>query len=301
MISEDCRSDGDISDREQQFGIKVDVATGVAGQGEAEGMIFSAHYLRLKPNYRLGLFAEAVEKGNSDPSQQRDLVRELFNGSPASIIVGGQQRVCSADLFESAGPLPLPTGISEASRFTSLANGRIAVKWTLLSPVLFPEICANDEKDIPAHPGGWLPTWVRAGDGGVMLRAPKESARKQGERRDQWRKRVAALKEIRANLVAAVIPKPIPVTGWAAFNPDDKVGKSGAKSTHLAVPAGAVYYFEADSPSDAESLASALNWHGDTRGGGIVNRRSALMGEKGYGLGLCSTWEFRSTISMYEK
>lgn len=297
----DGRLDADIADREQQYGIAIDAASGVAGQGETEGKIYSAHYLRLRPSYRLGLFAEAVDKGNIESGRRRDLVRELFKGSPSSIIVGGQQRVCTADLFESDGPLPLPSGISEGARFASLANGRIAVKWTLLSPALFPEICANDEKGIPAHSGGWLPTWIDAGDGKVKLRDPKESARKQGERRDQWRKRVAALGEINANLVAAVIPKPIPVTGWALSSPDDKAGQDGAKSTHLAVPAGAVYYFEAESPSAAESLALALNWHGDTRSEGIMNRRSAMMGEKGYGLGVCSTWEFRSTLSMYEK
>ena len=68
--------------------------------------------------------------------------------------------------------------------------------------------------------------------------------------------------------------------------------EGGAKSAHLAVPAGAVYYFEADSEDQAQKLASALNWHGSTteNPSTIINRRSTLFGEKGFGLGLCSEW-----------
>jgi hypothetical protein len=56
------------------------------------------------------------------------------------------------------------------------------------------------------------------------------------------------------------------------------------------VPAGAVYYFACDSAKDAAALASALNWHGETPGTTIRNRRSTLLGEKGFGLGVCGTW-----------
>jgi hypothetical protein len=80
------------------------------------------------------------------------------------------------------------------------------------------------------------------------------------------------------------------VTGWAIPS-EDNPNDHGAKSTHLAVPAGAVYYFEADSAEEAVRLASALNWHGDTPGGQIKNRRSTLLGEKGLGLGVCGTWK----------
>jgi len=69
--------------------------------------------------------------------------------------------------------------------------------------------------------------------------------------------------------------------------------EGGAKSTHLAVPAGAVYYFEADSAEAAAQLAAALNWHGaDTQPTTLRNRRSTLLGEKGFGLGVCGTWQF---------
>jgi len=58
-----------------------------------------------------------------------------------------------------------------------------------------------------------------------------------------------------------------------------------------------VYYFEADSDSDSEPeaqrLANDLNWHGtDPSFQSIRNRRSTLLGEKGYGLGVCGTWDF---------
>ena len=66
----------------------------------------------------------------------------------------------------------------------------------------------------------------------------------------------------------------------------------GAQSTHLAVPAGAVYHFETEKDEDARNLAAALNWHGGTNGTEIKNRRSTLLGEKGFGLGVCGTWQF---------
>jgi hypothetical protein len=53
-----------------------------------------------------------------------------------------------------------------------------------------------------------------------------------------------------------------------------------------------VYYFACDSAADARNLASALNWHGNSDGSIIKNRRSTLLGEKGFGLGVCGTWQF---------
>jgi hypothetical protein len=101
--------------------------------------------------------------------------------------------------------------------------------------------------------------------------------------------------EIAARLVAAIVPKPIPVTGWALANGIDRK-EAGAKSIHLAVPAGAVYYFEAHSEQDACNLAAVLNWHGhEADPKTIRNRRSTLMGEKGFGLGVCGTWQFLGT------
>ena len=94
---------------------------------------------------------------------------------------------------------------------------------------------------------------------------------------------------IAAKLVAAIVPRPSAVTGFSAG------AKAGAKSTHLAVPAGSVYYFEAANPEQAAKLADALNWHGSMANGekaaAVLNRRSTLFGEKGFGMGLCSSWK----------
>jgi hypothetical protein len=131
---------------------------------------------------------------------------------------------------------------------------------------------------------------VDAESGDVLLKAG-DAARDAGEGRETWRRRVRAMPHIPARLVAAIVPKPLVVTGWALDVEGSE--RSGAKSTHLAVPAGAVYYFDADSEAGAASLAAVLNWHGADAGRSAVrNRRSALLGEKGYGLGVCGSWSF---------
>ena len=91
---------------------------------------------------------------------------------------------------------------------------------------------------------------------------------------------------IEAKLVAAHIGKPEIISGWAQGK------RGGAKSTLLAVPAGSVYYFEASSDEQAQKLVSVLNWKSNKDSSSSVNRRSALMGEKGYGIGVCAPWQF---------
>jgi hypothetical protein len=146
-----------------------------------------------------------------------------------------------------------------------------------------------------SHCGGWLPNWVDPQTGAVLLRSVTKEERKrrrsinasgQGYRSED------GTDAISANLVAAIVPKPLVVTGWALR--DEAAGEpGGAESTHLAVPAGAVYYFEATSQKDAENLAAALNWHGnESSPSAIKNRRSTLLGEKGFGSGVCGTWSF---------
>ena len=184
--------------------------------------------------------------------------------------------------------LPLPLGKIDA--FFVSASGKHLVKWALLTPAIWPEIEANSEKAITAHKGGWLPNWIDESNGQVLLKSG-DSSRKTGEGREAWRQRVRSLPHLAARLVAATTGKPLPVTGWALPNGTDRA-EGGAKSTHLAVPAGAVYYFECDTAGAAASLAAALNWHGLSSGTEIHNRRSTLMGEKGFGLGVCGTWAF---------
>ena len=253
------KSDADFADTEHAYGIAIDPGT----SSVVEGQFYSAHYLRLRPGWALGVLAEAWDK-----ELNGDLVGKLLNGSGNQIITGGQQRICTAEC-QIVQRLPLPVG-------AAITGTR--VKWILLTPAIFPEI--ND------HKGGWLPSWVDM-DGNVqLLDGPGKNAAK--------RRKVAEGKRIEATLVSAITGKPIPVTGYALPNsaaPDRQEG--GAKSTHLAVPPGAVYYFECKTPEAAQALANALNWHGnDTNPKAIHNRRSTLMGEKGFGLGVCGSWDF---------
>jgi len=272
---EHFKTDTHFTDTEHSIGVQISPETGSV----EEGKIYSAHSLRLREGWSLGALAEALDKKNGEPSDKRDLIELLFpnSGQRTPVIVGGQQRLCTVVRHQTL-PLPLPIA-------TVISGTR--VKWVLLTPAIFPAI--NE------HPGGWLPSWIHQTSGQVMLKAG-DTSRGEREGREAWRKRVAVMPHIPAKLVAAIIGKPIPVTGYALPNsadPDRTEG--GAKSTHLAVPAGAVYYFEAESEAAAQALAAALNWHGrDTSPTTIKNRRSTLMGEKGFGLGVCGPWQFRN-------
>jgi CRISPR/Cas system CMR-associated protein Cmr3 (group 5 of RAMP superfamily) len=281
-----------FSDAEASIGIAIAAETGTTGQGEAAGKIYSARYLRLRDNWRLGVFAQTHEKNGT--AERKDLIRDLFHG-PEQILVGGQQRLCTASRVEGM-PLPLPRGKNSAFEFREAGGEkRWLVKWILLSPAVWPEIPAQskDGRPMTPHQGGWLPNWVHQTDGKVMLRSGNRKNRSYSGKHTRGFGDDSA--EIAARLVAAIVPKPIPVTGWALANETDRK-EAGAKSTHLAVPAGAVYYFEANSEQDACNLAAALNWHGhEADPKTIRNRRSTLMGEKGFGLGVCGTWRFLGT------
>jgi len=284
--TESLKNDRDFSDTEHHYGIGISDDT----NSVMEGQFYSAHYLRLKDEVRLGVLAQAEDKDFEHQEYGKDLVIALLNGRGTEIIAGGQQRVCTATLDVSKkGQLPLPHGM--VATFEK-AGGKWLVKWVLLTPAIFPAI--------GEHQGGWLPSWISHTDGKVLLKAGDDHSaieRQPGERRDHWRERVKNLGGIAAHLVASIVGKPIPVTGWALANNTDR-SEGGAKSTHLAVPAGSVYYFECDSAEAAAQLAAALNWHGsETASGQIKNRRSTLMGEKGFGLGVCSTWNFHPTSS----
>jgi CRISPR type III-B/RAMP module-associated protein Cmr3 len=136
--------------------------------------------------------------------------------------------------------------------------GGCRVKWTLFTPALFL--------------AGWRPAWVDE-NGAVQLRAERP-ARETGESRAAWRKRIQEAPAIQARLVAALVPSPRHVSGWQLG------GKPGPKKTERLVEAGSVYYFETSGPADAKALVRAL--HGQPR--------SDSLGEKGYGIGLCSAW-----------
>lgn len=261
--AEHFKTDGDFTDTEHSIGIGIAAETGTQN-GE---QFYSAHSLRLRDGWSLGALAEASDKKNGEPADKRDLIEVLFpsSGSRTPVIVGGQQRLCTVERH-SLSPLPLPTGPVIAGT---------KVKWVLLTPAIFPEI--GD------HSGGWLPSWVDLHGEVQLLDGPGKNYAK--------RHKVSEGRRIPARLVAAITGKPISVTGYALPNSaDTDRSEGGAKTTHFAVPAGAVYYFEAESPEAAQKLAAALNWHGAGDASTIRNRRSTLMGEKGFGLGVCGTW-----------
>jgi len=285
------KSDTDFADPESTYGIAINSNTGTVD----ESKFYSASYLRLREGWRLGTFATAPDKGKDkdflDAGGGKDLISTLLNGQGGQILVGGQQRVCSVMLDSSIqSRLPLPLGKSDV--FLNASTNLHLVKWVLLTPAIWPQIEADPQKHITAHHGGWLPNWIHPGNGEVLLKSG-DSSRTPGEGREAWRNRVRSLPPITAKLVAAITGKPLTVTGWVLPNGTDRP-EGGAKSTHLAVPAGAVYYFECVTPEAAHALATALNWHGDTAGTAIKNRRSTLMGEKGFGLGVCGTWNFHA-------
>jgi CRISPR type III-B/RAMP module-associated protein Cmr3 len=263
---------------EQNIGIGINPDTETQN-GE---QFYSASYLRLTFDTQLGLIGHCMDKGTQGQVAINDLIAQTFPNSnrETHILAGGQQRTCTVRR-ETREKLPLPLGPQiEGKR----------VRWTLLTPAIFPHLSAS-EKNTTEHPGGWLPTWIHPETMKVQLKDPQASVRG-SESREGWRQRVSVLPAIDATLVATSIPRAVTVTGWALSDSDDagNLMPGGARATHLAVPAGAVYYFEASSEEDARKLAAALNWHGLSTGTEIQNRRSSLMGEKGFGLGVCSNW-----------
>ena len=284
--------DSEIFDREHAIGIGIDPET-----GRQDGASFySAHYLRLRDAWQLGVCASAEDKEFKHEHHGNDLIAALLNGGEHQIVVGGQQRVCSAKSVTGTA-VPMPRGRTDGF---NERNTKFLVKWILLSPAVWPGIAEDTARKINAHPGGWLPNWINHHNGDVLLKAG-DSIRLGNESREAWRRRTRQQGNIAAKLVSAIVSKPLVVTGWSL--PDegganDSERSGGAQSAHLAVPAGAVYYFEADSAEEARKLAAALNWHGnDAEATTIRNRRSALLGEKGFGLGVCGTWDFFADVA----
>jgi CRISPR-associated protein Cmr3 len=239
-------------------------------------------------------------KQNGSPRDVRECIQELFEQNH-TIVVGGQQRICSVEKANHGLTLAsaLPHGAAIESEH---------LKWVLLTPAVYPHLEANPAQGISEHPGGWLPNWVVPCDGFTVKQGVKtvEVAKGQvllkaaqprnGQGRDRWREQIRGAEFLNCRLVAARIPKLVVLTGWteALHLKDTELTRPhGPRATLLAVPAGAVYYFKGP---DAARLSHVLNWHGDTSdrdfGQTIKNRRSTLMGEKGFGLGVCGPWQF---------
>jgi len=265
--------------------------------------IYSAEYLRLRDEVAMGFVAATSEKKHSDRNQRHERLDELFPETDEScIVVGGQQRVCSVEHVKIRS-------LTELLPVSAEISGH-RVKWVLLSPAVFPHIASksaeNGRNEVPEHPGGWLPTWIDPRTGAVKLVIRSAHApRRWNEQRQRTMRDDSADRPIHARLIAARIPKSLPITGWSErlHLADTELSRpAGPRPLHLAVPAGAVYYFEAEGDSDAEKqinarhLANALSWHGDPNAVGygerIVHRRSSLLGEKGFGLGVCGNWNY---------
>lgn len=284
-MSENSLKNEQFCDTEHSIGIGMDADTGTT----AYSQIYSAHYLRLRDSkqWKIGLLASARDKGPNG-SEGIDLLEILFpegkKGDQNAVVVGGQQRVCSVERTPTPNPgACFPIGAKVV---------KCRVKWVLLTPAIFPSVQPHPERGGNEHPGGWLPNWIDPDDGRVLLKSGN-TERQQGESRKVWRERIKNMDSVEAYLKAAVIGKPTAVTGWSLGDPRHPASNrhhGGAKTTLFAVPAGSIYYFEASTPEVAETLGHLLNWHGDTAGTQIRNRRSTLLGEKGYGLGVCGQW-----------
>lgn len=243
----------------------VEWTTGIGtdpGRDAQDGTrIFSASYLRLRPDVSLGCASFLPSEG------MEDALQALFPDD-GHIVCGGQQRVCSVER----------EGISLAAVLPKSAfKDGTRVKWTLLSPAIFPKS--------PHHPGGWLPSWIDPSSGRVCL--PREKPeRRPGESRIAWRRRWSTANPLDVCLIAACIGKPEVVTGWSDYlrGPDSTLGTG--KTTKLAVPAGSTYYFEGP---DAPLLSRLLSWDG--AGTEIPQARSGALGEKGLGLGVTGPWQ----------
>lgn len=246
----------DFFDTETRPGVAIDPNTGTA----EEHKFYSAEYMRLKDEVRIVACVDAVSVGSNGKTDLWEKFKEKSECS--ALVLGGQRGLVWSeesevpDVFIPAVPKKFPGN---------------RVKWTLLSPALFN--------------AGWRPGFVDEASGEVQLKAIPPRGPNQS--REAWREVCKDVPEIKAWLVATRITKAVSASGWKinASEDDKNSGNDGGgapKATRLLVPAGSVFYFECESEADAQKLAAAL--HGKTK--------SDLLGEQGYGLGVCSAWEF---------
>ncbi len=242
-----------LCDAERNIGIAIDPET----HGTVERKLYQAEYLRLQPGVSLVLEASCDIHPKGQPKGTTIDVFGKF-GTPTDLILGGQQGMAKLELAAGIESIPWPSGPITSH----------ILRWTLLSPALFPAM--------GSHHGGWLPSWVEHTAGTVLL--PKgDATRLEGEDRRAWRERVKAMPTFSAKVIAARIGKPLAFSGWDL--------QTGPKPTQLAVPAGSSYVFDCATVEEARALAVAL--HG--------RPRSSIFGEKGFGLGVCSSLPDPST------
>ncbi len=244
----------ELFDTERNIGIAIDPAT----RATEKGKLYQAEYLRLRDNVRFAFEAECpIILGNTRRAE--DAI-ELFLKSRAQIVLGGQQGMATLNKAGEYLNLPKPR----------IESNSLLLKWTLLTPALYPAISANPGKGVRTHVGGWLPNWINPETGQVMLPRTK-AERPPGITREKWRENLSTTEKITAHLIAARIGKPMAFSGWDL--------QKGPKLTQLAVPAGSCYVFVCNNAAERAVLAQALS---------STQRRSTLFGEMGFGIGICS-------------
>jgi hypothetical protein len=205
-------------------------------------------------------FAECETVTHSPNGRNEQDLMELFFDAENSrpFVFGGQRGVAGVECQRSSSALE---NLFKSKEPEASEDGRFLLKWTLISPAVFIK--------------GWLPNWIDPNNGEVYLK-PALPNKKCFRNRREWREKIRTLENIKAKLIAARINKPFAFSGWREHG--GKQDASGAKATMLAVPAGGVYYFRAETAGDAAALTEQLTGR----------RRSDLMGEQGFGLGVCS-------------
>ena len=227
--------------RETRPGITISPVTRTAEKHKN----YFAEYLRLRDEVAL---AAKVELDNSEK-----LAQFFPAGNNVLMQLGGQQTLVYAK--------PFTTDFIPQVHI----NGKF-VKWVLLTPAAWLK--------------GWLPDFVDEQDQGKVLLKIHDGSkpeRQPGELRADYRKRVSeSCQPIAARLIAARVGKAVAISGWK----NQGTGGGNAKASRLYVPAGSVYYFEAQDEKEAQKLVKAI--HGRSL--------STFSGRAGFGLGVCGNF-----------
>ncbi len=237
----------ELYDVEERPGISIDEQS----RSTKDGKLFFGSYMRLRPSVKMVLWAECM-------SSQVDVIAQYFANGDQNLVFGGQRGVVTAHLDDS-GDASMPSDL--LAREVKLTGRQ--VKWVLLTPAAFQS--------------GALPSFISA-SGEVMLTVPtgRKPERSAFRNRDDYRRACRdASRKLSARLVAAVIPKNTHYSGWnCEFNRPERTLKL--------VPAGAVYYFEAEDDSEAQLLAQLLD----------NSRNSEYFGSQGMGVGICTAFNY---------
>ena len=206
-----------------------------------EGKFYAAQYLRLREGVSL--------EGDIIMACENEL-EQLFTPQERILQLGGQQSLVYVEP-DMGTPMALPQ-VEITGKF---------VKYVLLTPCAFIN--------------GWQPDFVDSTTDKVRIQSGSRPERKPGETRAEYRKRIVRV-PIEARLIAARVGKPLAVSGWKMQGE----GGGAPRATRLYVPAGSVYYFEAQDKEHAQRLANSLNGR----------PYSAYGVRTGFGIGVCGNF-----------